>query len=97
MHAGDWSRCEIKHKVYECMFKILKVGKGHCNGIFFLMLFMLQFMCIGKVAFRTNSQHSASFIAMATVCTQEMLALCSFVKKWNGCKFFFFEVGITSR
>ncbi|PVD32199.1 hypothetical protein C0Q70_07628 [Pomacea canaliculata] len=24
MHAGDWSRCEIKHKVYECMFKILK-------------------------------------------------------------------------
>ncbi|RUS91640.1 hypothetical protein EGW08_000613 [Elysia chlorotica] len=24
MHASDWTKCEMKYKVYECMFKILK-------------------------------------------------------------------------
>ena len=26
MHANDWSKCDMKYKVYECMFKILPVS-----------------------------------------------------------------------
>ena len=29
MHSGDWSRCDAKYKVYECMFKVLKVSSWH--------------------------------------------------------------------
>lgn len=38
MHSGDWSHCEAKYKVYECMFKILKDDelpddRQHCCSI----------------------------------------------------------------
>lgn len=38
MHAGDWSRCDIRHKVYECMFKVLKDeelpdDRQHCCSV----------------------------------------------------------------
>lgn len=38
MHSGDWSRCDTKFKVYECMFKILKDeelpdDRQHCCSI----------------------------------------------------------------
>ncbi|KAK7484390.1 hypothetical protein BaRGS_00024395, partial [Batillaria attramentaria] len=38
MHAADWSRCDSKYKVYECMFKVLKDeelpdDRQHCCSI----------------------------------------------------------------
>ncbi|KAK7091137.1 gamma-1-syntrophin-like [Littorina saxatilis] len=38
MHSGDWSRCDAKYKVYECMFKVLKDDelpddRQHCCSV----------------------------------------------------------------
>ncbi|XP_055872211.1 gamma-1-syntrophin-like [Biomphalaria glabrata] len=38
MHSSDWSKCEMKFKVYECMLKLLKDnelpdGRQHCCSI----------------------------------------------------------------
>ncbi|CAG5128080.1 unnamed protein product, partial [Candidula unifasciata] len=38
MHSNDWAKCEMKYKVYECMFKILKGtevpdNRQHCCSI----------------------------------------------------------------
>ena len=43
MHSGDWSRCDAKYKVYECMFKVLKVSNQHqhvCLNWFFTGLYL---------------------------------------------------------
>lgn len=31
MHSNDWVKCEMKYKVYECMFKLLKVRITYLN------------------------------------------------------------------